>query len=125
MKAELALRELGTGPTVVLVHGGMGPEITWERQELLAERWRLVIPKRRDFPGSAPAVRQDFEHDSYDLSPLLGDGAHLVGFSYGGVGAALLAQREPARNSIAHPGRVADLRGCGPTPAGAADRAGG
>jgi pimeloyl-ACP methyl ester carboxylesterase len=97
MEDELALRDLGTGPIVVLVHGGMGPEITWERQQPLADRWRLVIPKRRGFPGSAPAVRQDFERDSFDLSSLLGDGAHLVAFSYGGVGAALLAQREPAR----------------------------
>jgi pimeloyl-ACP methyl ester carboxylesterase len=97
MPSDLAVRRLGAGATVVLVHGGMGPEITWERQEPLAARWRLVIPKRRGFPGSAPAGRQDFERDSQDLSPLLGDGAHLVGFSYGGVGVALLAQREPRR----------------------------
>jgi pimeloyl-ACP methyl ester carboxylesterase len=96
MQTDLAVRQLGAGATVVLVHGGMGPEITWERQAPLAERWRLVIPKRRGFPGSAPG-RQDFERDSQDLSPLLGDGAHLIGFSYGGVGVALLAQREPER----------------------------
>jgi pimeloyl-ACP methyl ester carboxylesterase len=28
---------------------------------------------------------------------MLGDGAHLVGFSYGGVGTAILAARDPAR----------------------------
>jgi pimeloyl-ACP methyl ester carboxylesterase len=95
--SELAIRELGQGPRIVLVHGGMGPEITWERQEPLAERWRLVIPKRRGFPGSVPAERQDFERDAEDLSLLLGDRAHLIGFSYGGVSAALLAEREPDR----------------------------
>jgi pimeloyl-ACP methyl ester carboxylesterase len=97
MLSELAIREVGDGPRIVLVHGGLGPEITWERQEPLAERWRLVIPKRRGFPGSAPAQRQDFERDVEDVSPLLGDRAHLVGFSYGGLGAALLAEREPDR----------------------------
>jgi pimeloyl-ACP methyl ester carboxylesterase len=95
--SELAIREVGDGPRIVLVHGGMGPEITWERQESLAERWRLVIPKRRGFPGSAPAPCQDFERDAEDLSAALGDRAHLVGFSYGGVGTALLAGREPDR----------------------------
>jgi pimeloyl-ACP methyl ester carboxylesterase len=95
--SELAIRELGEGRRVLLVHGGVGPEITWERQQPLAERWRLVIPKRRGFPGSGPAQRQDFERDAEDLSALLGDSAHLVGFSYGGVGAGLLAEREPER----------------------------
>jgi pimeloyl-ACP methyl ester carboxylesterase len=57
----------------------------------------LVIPVRRGFPGGPPADRQDFERDADDLAPLLGDGGHLVGFSYGGVGAALLAGREPGR----------------------------
>jgi pimeloyl-ACP methyl ester carboxylesterase len=55
----------------------------------------LVIPVRRGFPGGPPAERQDFERDADDLAPLLGEAGHLVGFSYGGVGAALLAGREP------------------------------
>ena len=98
MEADLSVTEVGRGPAVVLVHGGVGPEITWERQRPLAERWRLIIPKRRGFPGSGdPAERQDFETDSHDLSRLIGDRAHLVGFSYGGVGAALVAAREPDR----------------------------
>jgi pimeloyl-ACP methyl ester carboxylesterase len=97
MEADVSVTESGCGPAVVLVHGGVGPEITWERQQPLAERWRLIIPKRRGFPGSGPAERQDFETDSHDLSRILGDPAHLVGFSYGGVGAALLAAREPDR----------------------------
>jgi pimeloyl-ACP methyl ester carboxylesterase len=97
MASELAVRELGEGPRLVLVHGGMGPELTWERQEPLAERWRLVIPKRRGFPGSSPAERQDFDRDADDLAPLLGERAHLVGFSYGGVGSAIVSGREPGR----------------------------
>jgi pimeloyl-ACP methyl ester carboxylesterase len=88
---------LGSGPHVVLVHGGVGPELTWERQHPLAERWTLLIPTRRGFPRSAPADRQDFERDAEDLSPMLSEPAHLVGFSYGGVGAAILAGEEPGR----------------------------
>ena len=94
---RLTVNHLGSGPDVVLVHGGVGPELTWERQRPLAERWSVLVPTRRGFPGSAEAERQDFERDAQDLSPLLGDGAHLVGFSYGGVGAAILAGKDPDR----------------------------
>jgi pimeloyl-ACP methyl ester carboxylesterase len=81
----------------VLVHGGLGPELTWERQHQLAERWTLLIPTRRGFAGGDGAERQDFERDAEDLLPLLTDGAHLVGFSYGGLGAAIAAERAPSR----------------------------
>ena len=88
---------IGSGPEIVLVHGGAGPELTWEQQQALAERWRLLIPWRRGFPGGLSAERQDFEADADDLSPLLNEGAHLVGFSYGGVGSAILAANDPRR----------------------------
>jgi pimeloyl-ACP methyl ester carboxylesterase len=94
---QLTVNQLGSGPHVVLVHGGVGPELTWERQRPLSERWTLLIPTRRGFPGTAEAERQDFEQDARDLSPLLNEGAHLVGFSYGGVGAAILAAEDPNR----------------------------
>lgn len=93
----LALRTLGHGPRVVLVHGGLGPELAWERQEPLAERFELVVPWRRGY-GESPTVEiQDFEQDAADIVDLLGDGAHLVGFSYGGLGAAIAAGSEPGR----------------------------
>lgn len=83
----------------MLVHGGVGPEVTWEHQHSLADRWRLSIPWRRGYAGSPPADHQDFERDAADLAPILNEGAHVVGFSYGGLGAALLAGRDPARVS--------------------------
>jgi pimeloyl-ACP methyl ester carboxylesterase len=95
--SALSVRRLGSGPVLVLVHGGLGPELTWERQESLSERWTLTIPTRRGFPGSASADRQDFEADADDLSELVDEPAHLVGFSYGGLGATLLAARDPGR----------------------------
>ena len=96
--APLAVRTLGSGPRVLLVHGGVGPEETWRAQEALAERWRLDIPARRGFSPSPPAERQDFEIDAEDIAMLLrGAPAHCVGFSYGGVGLAIAAGREPER----------------------------
>jgi pimeloyl-ACP methyl ester carboxylesterase len=94
---QLTVQQVGSGPHVVLVHGGVGPELTWERQRPLAERWTLLVPTRRGFPGTAEGDRQDFEQDARDVSPLLSDGAHLVGFSYGGVGATILAAEDPNR----------------------------
>jgi pimeloyl-ACP methyl ester carboxylesterase len=91
----LDVRVLGSGPKVVLVHGGAGPRRTWELQEPLCERWQLVIPSRRGFDGSPPTDRQDFENDATDLLPLLDGSAHLVGFSYGGLGALIVAGRRP------------------------------
>lgn len=95
--APLAAQVLGSGPTVLLVHGGAGPELTWQEQEPLAARWRLVVPWRRGFEPSPPADRQDFEVDADDVEELLAadGGGHLVGFSYGGLGAALVAGRRP------------------------------
>jgi pimeloyl-ACP methyl ester carboxylesterase len=86
---------MGAGPAVVLVHGGAGPGLTWERQQTLARRWTLVIPSRRGYTESPPAERQDFAIDADDLESLIEDGAHLVGFSYGGLGAAIAAGRRP------------------------------
>lgn len=94
----LAVRTVGRGPRVLLVHGGVGPELSWRDQEPLAARWRLDIPWRRGFGDSPPAERQDFEVDAADVADLLADEpAHCVGFSYGGVGLALAAARAPDR----------------------------
>ena len=92
---KLVTRVLGSGPRAVLVHGGAGPQRTWEMQEPLAQRRQLVIPSRRGFNGSPATGRQDFEHDADDLLPLLEPAAHLVGFSYGGLGALIAAGRRP------------------------------
>jgi pimeloyl-ACP methyl ester carboxylesterase len=90
---DLAVRVEGDGPRLVLVHGGIGPELSWERQLPLAERWTLVIPWRRGYGESPPAERQDFEADVRDLDGLIQPGDRLVGFSYGGLSASILAGR--------------------------------
>src|SRR3954469_3324022 len=92
---QIAVERFGSGQAVLLLHGGAGPELTWERQMELANRWSLIIPTRRGFPRSAPAPRQDFEADTEDVSRLLTKRTHLVGFSYGGLGVTLAAERNP------------------------------
>ena len=60
-------------------------------QRPLAERYRLLVMDRRGFGGSPDIDRSDYEVDAADVAELLGDGAHLVGHSYGGVVAMLAA----------------------------------
>ncbi|MGA8218035.1 MAG: alpha/beta fold hydrolase [Solirubrobacterales bacterium] len=92
---QIAVERFGSGPAVLFLHGGVGPELTWDRQMELAQRWSLIIPIRRGFPRSAPARRQDFEADAEDVARLLTKRTHLVGFSYGGLGVTLAAERDP------------------------------
>jgi pimeloyl-ACP methyl ester carboxylesterase len=95
--SEIAVRRAGEGPRVVLIHGGLSPEPTWSAQEELAERWELVLPVRRGFDSSPATDWIDFEADAADIEPLLGGGAHVAAFSYGGPVATLLAERHPER----------------------------
>ena len=92
----LAVERLGEGPPVLLVHGDIvGPELTWRKQRELADRWSLAIPSRPGFGESPPLERNDFEVEAPMFAELLGDGAHLVGHSYGAVIALLAAALRP------------------------------
>ena len=82
---------------MVLVHGSVfnGP-LTWREQRPLGERWRLDVLNRRGYGKSPPPeVRSDFEEDARDIAALLGDGAHLVGHSFGAIGALYAAALRP------------------------------
>jgi pimeloyl-ACP methyl ester carboxylesterase len=81
---------------IVFVHGsvGNGPA-TWSAVEPLAARWELVVPNRGGYPPNPPLERIDFDRQADELAPLLGDGSHLVGHSYGGVITLLIAARHP------------------------------
>jgi pimeloyl-ACP methyl ester carboxylesterase len=93
---ELELDAIGNGPPVLFVHGDVvGPASTWRKQRPLAERWRMIIPSRPGFGGSPPLERNDFELEAPLFAELLGDGAHLVGHSYGAVIALLAAAERP------------------------------
>jgi pimeloyl-ACP methyl ester carboxylesterase len=92
----LAVERIGEGPPILFVHGDIvGPALTWRKQRELGERWTLLIPSRPGFGDSPPLERNDFEVEAPLFAELLGDGAHLVGHSYGAVIALLAAAERP------------------------------
>jgi pimeloyl-ACP methyl ester carboxylesterase len=93
---SLHVERLGRGPPVVLVHGSVaGGESAWLEQHPLAERWTLLVVDRPGF-GQAPDVDHvDFELDAPLVADVLGESAHLVAHSYGGVVSLLAAVRRP------------------------------
>ena len=94
---DLFVESWGDGPAVVLAHGSLatGTE-EWEAQRPLAEEgFRLVVFDRRGYGRSPAADGEDLLRDGEDIAGLMGDGAHLVGHSYGGLGAMVAAARRP------------------------------
>jgi pimeloyl-ACP methyl ester carboxylesterase len=89
--------EWGHGPLVVLVHGGtpQGGAVAFREQRPLAERWRLILPDRPGHGATPRLGQEDFERDASLIEPLLEDGAHLVGHSYGAVVALCIAVGRP------------------------------
>ena len=94
---DLFVDSWGAGTPVILVHGSLatGAE-EWHAQRPLAnEGFRLVVLDRRGY-GRSPAVEgEDFLRDADDIADLMGDGAHLVGHSFGGLGVLFAAARRP------------------------------
>lgn len=92
-----------SGPKVVLIHGGVqggsaGGERSFAAQARLAERgWQMIVPDRPGHGRSpSPGRPDDAEADGMWAADLLGDGAHLVGHSFGGCVALAAASRRPA-----------------------------
>lgn len=93
---DLDVGYAGSGPAVVFVHGSVvGARKTWRQQLALAERWALRLPNRPGFGASPPLPRGDFEAEAPLIAELLGEGAHLVGHSYGAVIALYAAALRP------------------------------
>jgi pimeloyl-ACP methyl ester carboxylesterase len=87
---------------VVLIHGSVGNASVWSPvRRVLEPAFEVVTPTRGGYPPGPLLDRIDFERQVEELAPELGGGAHLVGHSYGGVIALLIA--------AAHPGRVRSL----------------
>src|SRR4051794_28009195 len=94
----LYVRVWGDGTPVVLLHGSVPPnrEEMWaEQRRVLSEQYRLFVPDRRGYGESPDGARGDLETEMQDLLTIVGDGAHVVGFSYGGVIALLAAAQCP------------------------------
>jgi pimeloyl-ACP methyl ester carboxylesterase len=97
--SAIAVVREGSGPEVLLVHGGASPATTWSGIASLSRRWTLAYAHRRGFPPSPPPAdgRQDFAVDAADLEPLLDRRPHVVAHSYGTLGALIAAERSPAQ----------------------------
>jgi pimeloyl-ACP methyl ester carboxylesterase len=94
----------GRGEPVVLVHGSLatGGEEWAAQQPLADEGFRLLALDRRGYGRSPAAAGEDFLSDADDITEIMGDGAHLVGHSYGGLGVLFAAARRPeATRSLA------------------------
>ena len=90
-----------TGPRVLIIHGGVqgglgGGPATFARQEPLgAQGWRIEVVDRPGFGGSPSRGVDDMARDAVWIADRLGDGAHLMGHSWGGAEALLAAGRRP------------------------------
>ena len=140
LKGGIACRIEGSGPPVVLFHGGMGSWTHWIRTiAALRARYTVYAP---DLPGCGDSVSvpDDIPHEKYldlvcdavaEISP--GEPFHLAGFSFGGSIASLVSLRMPAsvrRLALLNPaalgriapGRTLDLRKMPPDCASEAEK---
>jgi 4,5:9,10-diseco-3-hydroxy-5,9,17-trioxoandrosta-1(10),2-diene-4-oate hydrolase len=116
--------ETGTGPAVVLLHGG-GPGASgasnYSRNiDALAPHFRVIVP---DMPGYGRSTKQVDQSDPFGyladmirglLDELGIDTAHLIGNSYGGAAALRLALDSPHRVGklvLMGPGGIGSTRG--------------
>lgn len=105
----------GSGERVVCIHGSLSwGTFAFRAQRRLADARALVLPDRRGYGASAATGPADFEVDAGDIAPLLGDGAHLVGHSYGAIVAMLVAAGRPEAVrtlTVVEPAALAIARG--------------
>jgi 4,5:9,10-diseco-3-hydroxy-5,9,17-trioxoandrosta-1(10),2-diene-4-oate hydrolase len=121
---DIFLADTGTGPPVVLLHGG-GPGASgvsnYSRNiEPLAQHFRVIVPDMPGYGHSAKGVNRSdpfgylADHIRGMLDVLGIDRAHLVGNSYGGSCALRLALDTPHRVDrlvLMGPGGVGTTRG--------------
>ncbi|MBI3405393.1 MAG: alpha/beta hydrolase [Acidobacteria bacterium] len=102
--ADLAYVEKGNGQAVVLVHGSLVTMHSWDAQiAALSKKYHVISYSRRYhtpnpqfITGDPPYTVQNQEADLIEFLKALRLGpVHLVGHSYGGVLAALVAKDHP------------------------------
>jgi pimeloyl-ACP methyl ester carboxylesterase len=115
LRSPLNVVVWGRGERVVCVHGSLSwGTFAFRAQRPLAHNRSLVLPDRRGYEASAESGPANFEVDADDVAKLLGDGAHLVGHSYGAVVALLVAARRPEAVrtlTVVEPAALATARG--------------
>lgn len=117
---DLQYVEQGKGPAVVYVHGAVSDLRFWEPQrDAFAKQYRFVAYSFR-YHGTAPwpddAKQYSGETHAADLAALItglkAGPVHLVGLSYGGMLAAMVALKEPQlvrTLTLAEPGLISLL----------------
>jgi pimeloyl-ACP methyl ester carboxylesterase len=95
----LAARTAGSGPPLVLLHGGVGSSAHWVRNiDALATKFHVTafdLPGYGDSPDVPKAMMTDVYIDwvCSAVTAAAPDGCHLAGFSFGGaLGARVAAQ---------------------------------
>src|SRR6187549_209616 len=101
---KLSKKTAGSGPPLVLLHGGMGSVNHWHRNfDVLAQHYTVHA---LDMPGygESPTVSKDMPNDDYvalvadALDATVPEGSfRLAGFSFGGIISALCAARMGTR----------------------------
>jgi pimeloyl-ACP methyl ester carboxylesterase len=92
---------MGKQARLLFVHGSVvNADLTWAAQKPLAGRFELVLPNRRGFPPGPDVDRVDFEDEAVWFEQFLEPETHVVGHSYGGVIALLLAAAHPELGSL-------------------------
>jgi len=92
---------MGKRPRLLFVHGSVvNAELTWAAQKPLADRFALVLPNRRGFPPGPDVDRVDFDDEAVWFERFVEPGTHVIGHSYGGVIALLLAATHPELGSL-------------------------
>ncbi|HEX4450384.1 MAG TPA: alpha/beta hydrolase [Kofleriaceae bacterium] len=111
---RIAYRAYGSGPGIVLVHGGAGAAQSFDRlATMLADEFAVFVPDRRG-RGTSGAFRDDHSlaTEAADLDALLAEtGAqNLFGLSSGGVISLYAATRLPriAKLALYEPPVIAD-----------------
>jgi len=104
---KLHYHELGSGPALMMIHGGGPGAAGWSNYsrnvEALAKKFRLIIP---DLPGFGDSDKPIIEGSVYKfyadalrnlLDKLKVESAHIIGNSLGGAAALKLAIDTPER----------------------------
>jgi pimeloyl-[acyl-carrier protein] methyl ester esterase len=93
-----ALRVLGAGPPLALVHGwGLGPQVWQDVAPRLAEHFRVHILALPGYAGSPAAPMAGLDVVADALADALPENATLCGWSLGAMIALACAARHPAQ----------------------------